>query len=46
MKTVCVPHKNEKDLEEISEEIKKGLEIVLVEKLDEVLEVAFLKEGD
>ena len=43
MKTVCVPRKNEKDLDEISEEIKKGLEIVLVEKLDEVLETAFVK---
>ena len=41
MKTVCVPAKNEKDLYEISEEIKKGLEIVLVERLDQVLEVAF-----
>ena len=43
MKTVCVPAKNEKDLYEISEEIKKGLEIVLVEKLDQVLEVALVK---
>ena len=43
MKTVCVPRKNEKDLDEISDEIKKGLEIVLVEKLDEVLETAFVK---
>ena len=42
MKTVCVPSKNEKDLEEISDEIKKGLEIVLVEKLDEVLKTAFV----
>ena len=43
MKTVCVPAKNEKDLYEISEEIKKGLEIVLVEKLDQVLEIALVK---
>ena len=43
MKTVCVPRKNEKDLDEISDVIKKGLEIVLVEKLDEVLETAFVK---
>ena len=43
MKTVCVPAKNEKDLEEISEEIKDGLEIVLVEKLDQVLKVALVK---
>ncbi len=43
MKTVCIPVKNEKDLDEISDEIKKGLEIVLVEKLDQVLEVALVK---
>ena len=43
MKTVCVPRKNEKDVDEISEEIKKGLEIVLVDKLDQVLDVAFVK---
>ena len=43
MKTVCVPEKNEKDLEEISEEIKKGLEIVLVKKLDQVLKIALVK---
>ena len=41
MKTVCIPKENEKNLEEISKEITKGLEIVTVEKLDEVLKVAF-----
>ena len=44
MRTVCVPKKNEKDIEEISMEIKKGLEIVLVEQMQEVLDVAFVKE--
>ena len=43
MKTVCVPAKNEKDLHEISDEIKKGLEIVLVDRLDQVLEIALVK---
>ena len=43
MKTVCIPAKNEKDLHEISEEIKKGLKIVLVERLDQVLEIALVK---
>ncbi len=43
MKTVCVPAKNEKDLHEISDEIKKGLNIELVEKLDRVLEIALVK---
>lgn len=43
MKTVCVPAKNEKDLHEISDEIKRGLKIVLVEKLDQVLDIALVK---
>lgn len=44
IKTVCVPKKNEKDIDEISPEIKKGLEIVFVEQMKDVLEVAFVKE--
>lgn len=44
MKTVCVPRKNEKDVEEISDEIRKGLEIIYVEKLDEVLKEAFCEK--
>lgn len=39
---VCIPKENEKDLNEISKEITGGLLIVLVEKLDEVLKVAFV----
>ncbi|MDY5647411.1 MAG: endopeptidase La [Lachnospiraceae bacterium] len=35
--TVLVPKKNEEDVEEISQEIKKGLEIVPVETMEEVL---------
>ena len=35
-KTVLVPKKNEKDIEEIPEEIKDGLEIVFVETMEEV----------
>lgn len=31
IKTICVPKKNEKDIDEISPEIKKGLKIVFVE---------------
>lgn len=41
--TVCVPKKNEKDIEEIAAEIKKGMEIVFVENLQQVLEVAFAR---
>lgn len=41
--TVCVPKKNEKDVEEIPAEIKKGMDIVFVETMQEVLDVAFVK---
>ena len=37
MRTVLVPEKNRPDVEEISNEIKKGLEILFVEHMDEVL---------
>ena len=43
IKTVCIPKKNEKDVEEIAVEIKKGLEIVFVEQIAEVLDVALVK---
>lgn len=41
--TVCVPKENEKDLDEISNEIKKGMSIIPVERLDEVIKVAFVQ---
>ena len=44
IKTVCIPKKNEKDLEEISAEIIKGLSIVPVEQMKEVLDVVLVKE--
>ena len=44
IKTICVPKKNEPDIQEISKEIKQGLEIVFVEKMEQVIEVAFVKE--
>lgn len=43
--TICVPKKNEKDIDEISDEIKKGLEIVFVENIGQVLDVAFVKRS-
>ncbi|MCI9527380.1 MAG: endopeptidase La [Lachnospiraceae bacterium] len=45
IKTICVPKKNEPDIEEISQEIKKGLEIVFVENMEQVLETAMVKES-
>ena len=43
--TICVPKKNEKDIDEISDEIKKGLEIIFVENIEQVLDVAFVKRS-
>ena len=37
IKTVLIPEENAKDLVEISESIKKGLEIIPVSRMDEVL---------
>ena len=42
VKTVLVPKENEKDVEEISKEIKSGVEIIFVEKMSEVIEQAFV----
>lgn len=42
IRTVCVPRKNEKDVDEISAEIKRGLEIVFVDTMQDVLMVAFV----
>ncbi len=40
--TVLVPKENEKDVAEIAGEIKSGMEICLVESMDEVIEKAFV----
>ena len=42
MKTVCIPKGNVKDLPEISAEIKKGLNIIPVEHMKEVIQQAFV----
>jgi ATP-dependent Lon protease len=41
IKTVIVPKENEKDLEEIPEEIKKELTFKFADRIEDVLEVAF-----
>ena len=40
IKQVLVPKKNEKDVEEIDTEIKSGMDIVFVERMEEVLQYA------
>ncbi|CUX29041.1 endopeptidase La [Clostridium sp. C105KSO13] len=44
IKTVLVPGKNQADVEELSGEITKGLEILPVENMDEVLKTALVTE--
>lgn len=43
IKTVLVPKKNKHDVEEISAEIKKDLEIIFVASMDEVIEHGIIK---
>lgn len=44
IRTVLVPKENERDVKELSDEITKGLEIVFVSQMKEVLEKAFVCE--
>ena len=44
VKTVLVPSENKKDVDEITQEITKGLEIIPVSDMKEVLEIAIVKE--
>ena len=46
IKTVLIPEENAKDLAEISESIKKGLEIVPVSRMDEVLARAMTRKPE
>lgn len=43
VKTVLIPTENVKDLEDVPENVKSGLEIIPVENLDQVLKVALSK---
>ena len=44
IQTVIVPKENEIDVEELSSEITKGLEIIPVSHMGEVLKIAFVKQ--
>jgi ATP-dependent Lon protease len=46
MKTVIIPEENAKDLVEINESIKKGLEIIPVSRMDEVLARALVRKPE
>jgi ATP-dependent Lon protease len=46
IKTVLIPEENAKDLVEISETIKKGLDIIPVSRMDEVLARALVRKPE
>jgi ATP-dependent Lon protease len=46
IKTVLIPEENAKDLQDIPENVKHGLEIVPVKWIDKVLEVALERQPD
>ncbi|MCC6445496.1 MAG: endopeptidase La [Armatimonadetes bacterium] len=46
IKTVIFPRENEKDLEEIPENVKEALEFRMVDHMDEVLEIALLQADE
>ena len=41
VKTVLIPKENEKDLDDVAEEIKEQLKIVPIEKIEDALKIAF-----
>jgi ATP-dependent Lon protease len=45
IRNIIIPMDNKDDLEEISEEIRRDINFVLVENIDEVLKVALMKSG-
>jgi ATP-dependent Lon protease len=46
MKTVLIPEENAKDLVDISDTIKKGLDIIPVQRMDEVLARALVRKPE
>jgi ATP-dependent Lon protease len=46
IKTVLIPEENAKDLVEVNESIKKGLDIVPVSRMDEVLARALVTQPE
>jgi ATP-dependent Lon protease len=42
LKTIVIPKRNKKDLVEIPKRVKRNLDIILVEQMDDVLTTALL----
>jgi ATP-dependent Lon protease len=45
LKTVILPKQNEKDLDDIPDEVRKSLTFVLAERVDDVFEAALASDG-
>lgn len=45
IKTIIIPHDNEKDLDEIPDVVKDNVKIVFADKLEDVLQVALVNDG-
>ncbi|PKN20666.1 MAG: endopeptidase La [Deltaproteobacteria bacterium HGW-Deltaproteobacteria-6] len=46
IKMVIIPKDNEKDLTEVPQNVQHALKIVFVDHIDEVLDIAFVNDGD
>jgi ATP-dependent Lon protease len=46
LKTVVLPRRNEKDLDELPIEVKDGMNFLLVDTIDQVLDVALQQTAD
>lgn len=46
LRTIILPEDNEKDIENIPESVREGLEFIPVKHLDQVLEIALVKEEE
>jgi ATP-dependent Lon protease len=40
LKTIILPNRNEKDLDDLPEEVRKSMKFILVDKVDKVFEAA------
>jgi ATP-dependent Lon protease len=45
LKTVILPRQNEKDLDDVPDEVQNALEFILTERVDDVFAVALLPNG-
>jgi len=41
LKKVCLPRRNENDLEELPEDVKREMQFILVDRVEQVFDVAF-----